>query len=176
LVIVLNNNLGYICLNFELKAVTNMSQLTVKGLPPRQAEALLCTARGMTHKEAARAMGCSPQNVNMLMDSVRFKLHAKTAAEAVSKAWQSGIIRLMSWVLVVATVNALLPAPAAMATDDDTLIRRIRTRPTGRFVRRIRGSEQIDEFFSDLANQDFADVLCLQPTLVWDEGLYLTYH
>ena len=151
-----------------------MRQLTVTGLPKRQAEALLHTASGMSRKEAARKMGCSPQNVVMLMDSVRFKLHAKTAAEAVSNAFQRGILRALALVMTMSSAIAFLPAPAAQASDDDSMIRRVRTRPSGRTTRRIRSSDHLGDLL-DPVNQDFIDFHCLQPVLVWDDGLYLTF-
>jgi DNA-binding CsgD family transcriptional regulator len=111
-----------------------MKQLTVTGLPKRQAEALLHTAHGMTRKEAARRMGCSPQNVVMLLDAVRFKLHARTAAEAVTNAFRAGVLRLMSFVLV-AVLGAFASPPPSLAGDQNPPLR-IRTVSTAKRSRR----------------------------------------
>ena len=109
-------------------------KLVVTGLPPRQAEALLHTANGMTRKEAAKRMNCSPQNVVMLLDAVRFKLHARTAPEAVANAFRAGVLRLLSLVLILAAGALTLPAPAV--AQDNTTAPRVRVRQYSRARRR----------------------------------------
>jgi DNA-binding CsgD family transcriptional regulator len=146
-------------------------QLKVTGLPKRQAEALLLTASGMTRKEAARKMACSPANVVMLMDTVRFKLHAKTAAEAVSVAFQRGILRLMALVMFVSAISPAFPTPAqADEQDRDPFMRRGRSTRRGVRRHRLRGRANDNQF-----DIDFINSTGLQPVLVWDDGLFVTY-
>lgn len=152
----------------------NETFIEVAGLPRRQGEVLLHTARGLTRKEAAKLMGCSPKNAEKLMDSVCYKLHARNSIQAVSIAFQRGILRTLALLLTISSVTVFLPAPAAQASDDDPMIRRVRARPTGRMTRRVRGSDHLADLM-DPCCQDFIDFHCLQPVLVWDDGLYLTF-
>lgn len=82
-------------------------QQTIK-LSPRQAEALTLKARGLSAKEAAREMHCSPNNVQRLLEACFFKLLARNTAEAIAKAITSHAIELA--LLVTLTTSALLPA------------------------------------------------------------------
>lgn len=149
-----------------------MTQIIATGLPPRQAEALLLTAQGMSRKEAAKRMHCSPQNVVMLLDAVRHKLHARTAPEAVATAFQRGILRSLAAVLILSSFGMFLDAPAAEAAEDDPMVRRVRSRPSGRLSRRVRSNDAL----ADITTPDlFIQFYDLQPVLVWDDGLYVVY-
>lgn len=112
-----------------------MKQLIVTGLPTRQAEALLHTANGMTRKEAARRMGCSPQNVAQLMTQVSFKLHARNAAEAVANGFRVGVLRLMSLILILSSGALVVPSPAG--ADEMPVLRSARVRQTSRSTRQL---------------------------------------
>jgi DNA-binding CsgD family transcriptional regulator len=149
----------------------NHYTFTVSGLPQRQGEVLLHTACGRTRKEAAKLMGCSPKNAEQLLDAVRHKLHARTAPEAVATAFQRGILRSLAAVLILSSFGAFLQAPAE-ASDDDPMVRRVRSRPSGRQTRRVRSGDCL----ADVAASDlFIQFYNLQPVIVWDDGLYLTY-
>ena len=150
-----------------------MPKLNVQGLPKRQAEALLHTANGLTRKEAAKLMGCSPQNVAQLIWSVLFKLRARNTPEAIAVAFQKGILRVMCAVMMLSAIGHTLPAPAH-ADEDDPLMRRLRSRPSGRGTRRVR---RLRHDIEALPGHDkaFIDHYGLEPTLLWDDGLYLVY-
>jgi len=105
------------------------------------------------------------------MDTVRFKLHAKTAAEAVSVAFQRGILRLMALVMFVSAISPAFPTPAqADEQDRDPFMRRGRSTRRGVRRHRLRGRANDNQF-----DIDFINSTGLQPVLVWDDGLFVTY-
>lgn len=63
-----------------------------KGLAPRELEALLLVAQGMTTKEIARQMSIAPGTAANRIDAVLFKLDARRRADAIAKAIKSQII------------------------------------------------------------------------------------
>jgi len=147
-------------------------KFTVTGLPERQGQALLHTAEGATRKEAARIMGCSAQNVIMLLNTVKFKLHARSTPEAVAIAFQRGILRMLALATMFGAITTGLPAPASASQDDDQqpLIRRIRTRTARSGMRRIRTRDHFD-----IAVNDPRALSGLTPVLIWDDGLFVVY-
>jgi len=150
-----------------------MQAVTVIGLPPREGTALKLIAEGLTAKEAARAMKCSPRNIEALLTISMHRLSARNRANLVSSAFQRGILRSLAAVLILSSFGAFLQAPAAQASDDDPMVRRVRSRPSGRQTRRVRSSDCL----ADVAASDlFIQFYNLQPVLIWDDGLYLTYH
>jgi DNA-binding CsgD family transcriptional regulator len=56
-------------------------QMTVIGLPAREAQALSLVAQGMTTKRAAKDMNCSPRNVEALIEHSMRRLHANLFIE-----------------------------------------------------------------------------------------------
>lgn len=150
-----------------------MAQLQVTGLPARQAEAFLHAANGLTRKEAAKAMGCSPQNAAQLVHSVLFKLRARNTPEAIAIAFQRGVLRVMTLVMIVGALGPFGPAEPAQADEDDPLARRIRSRPRGPGTRRVRGG-RIPRL--SRRDQQFLNFYDLEPVLLWDDGdLYISY-
>ncbi|WP_175649453.1 response regulator transcription factor [Pseudomonas sp. Marseille-P9899] len=63
-----------------------------RGLAPRELEALLCVAQGMTTKEIARHMSIAPGTAANRIDTVLFKLDARRRADAIAKAIKGQII------------------------------------------------------------------------------------
>jgi len=147
-------------------------QMTVIGLPAREAQALSLVAQGMTTKRAAKDMNCSPRNVEALIEHSMRRLHANNRAHLVATAFQRGILRSLAAVLILSSFGAFLQAPAAQASDDDPMVRRVRSRPSGRQTRRVRSGDCL----ADVASSDlFIQFYNLQPVIVWDDGLYMTY-
>jgi len=63
-----------------------------KGLAPREVHVVLCKANGLTEKESARILECSANNITQTMQRVLYKLKAHRSTDAVSHAFQRGII------------------------------------------------------------------------------------
>jgi DNA-binding CsgD family transcriptional regulator len=148
-------------------------QLTVTGLPAREGQALSLVAQGMTTKRAARDMHCSPRNVEALLENSMRRMDAKNRVHLVAIAFERGVLRATAFCLVVVMSAGMFPAPAAQASDDDPYIRRVRSRPSGRGTRRLSGHDH----FPDAGKMvdDFIQFHNLQPTLIWDDELLLTY-
>ncbi|MGH8382598.1 response regulator transcription factor [Pseudomonas sp.] len=110
-----------------------------KALAPRELEALLWVAQGLTTKEIARQMAVSPGTAANRIENALFKLEAGRRIEAVTKAMRQQIISPMCFVL------AALMAMHAVMGDADPM-RRDRRVPERRIaqVRIIRKAESFD--------------------------------
>ncbi|WP_459205948.1 response regulator transcription factor [Pseudomonas sp. MLB6B] len=107
-----------------------------KSLAPRELEALLWVAQGLTTKEIARRMGISPGTAANRIETVLYKLEVGRRIEAVTKAMGRQIISPLCIVL------AGLLAIHAVLGDTDPM-RRDRRAPERResFVRIARKAE-----------------------------------
>lgn len=110
-----------------------------KALAPRELEALLWVAEGLTTKEIALKMGVSPGTVVGRVSSVFFKLEATRRIEAVTKAIRAQIISPLCIAL------AGLIAMHAMLDDGDPMRRdrRVPERRTAQ-VRIVRKAEAFE--------------------------------
>ncbi|OCT28180.1 response regulator transcription factor [Pseudomonas putida] len=107
-----------------------------KALAPRELEALLWVAQGLTTKEIARQMAVSPGTVANRIENALFKLEAGRRIEAVTKAMRRNIISPMCFLLA-----ALVATHAAIGDSDP--MRRDRRVPERRIaqVRVLRKAE-----------------------------------
>ena len=96
-----------------------------KALAPRELEALLWVAQGLSTKEIARQMAVSPGTVANRIDNALFKMEAKRRLDAVMKAMRQQIISPLCIAL------AGLIAMHAVIDDSDPL-RRDRRAPERR--------------------------------------------
>lgn len=112
-----------------------------KALAPRELEALLWVAQGLTTKEIARHMGISPGTAANRIETVLFKLEVGRRIEAVTKAMSRQIISPLCIAL------AGLLAVHAILGDTDPL-RRDRRAPERReaVVRIARKTEAFDYY------------------------------
>ena len=110
-----------------------------RGLAPRELEALLGVAQGMTAKEIARTMGITPGAVASRLENVMFKLGAARRTAAVAEAMRRQIISPLCIVL------AAFIATHAMLDDGDPM-RRDRRAPERRTaqVRVVRKAEALE--------------------------------
>ncbi|WP_054892304.1 MULTISPECIES: response regulator transcription factor [unclassified Pseudomonas] len=110
-----------------------------KALAPRELEALLWVAQGLTTKEIARQMAVSPGTVANRIENALFKLEAGRRIEAVTKAMRRNIISPMCFLLA-----ALVATHAAIGDSDP--VRRDRRVPERRIaqVRVLRKAESFD--------------------------------
>jgi len=138
-----------------------MSVIKVTGLPPREGQALELTAGGLTTKAAARAMGCSPRNVEALIHISMARLGACNRTHLITRAVEQGFLRVGMAVLVASSVLSLMPSPA-VADEDQSLFRRSRRTQTRNVA--VRVSEDLD----------CVDLSC-PHSLVWDDGLFIAY-
>ena len=139
-----------------------MSVVKVTGLPPREGQALELTAGGLTTKAAARAMGCSPRNVEALIHISMARLGACNRTHLITCAVEQGFLRVGMAVLVLSSVFSLMPSQA-VADEDQNMFRRSRrqqSRSMGALPR--------------LADLDSVD-LSRPHSLVWDDGLFIAY-
>jgi len=110
-----------------------------KALAPRELEALLWVAQGLTTKEIARLMQVSPGTVANGIERAIYKLEAKRRLDAVMKAWDKKIISPLCIAL------AVLIASHALINDSDPM-RRDRRAPERRTaqVRIFRRAETLE--------------------------------
>lgn len=110
-----------------------------RGLAPRELEALLCVAQGMTAKEIARQMQIAPGTVANRIENAMFKLGVARRAAAVAEAMKRQIISPMCFLL------AGLIAMHAVIDDSDPM-RRDRRFPERRTaqVRIVRKAEAFE--------------------------------
>ena len=110
-----------------------------KALAPRELEALLWVAQGLTTKEVARQMAVSPGTAANRIENALFKLEAKRRLDAVMKAMHQQIINPLCILLVC------LMAMHASLNDGDP-IRRDRRAPERRTaqVRIVRKAEAFE--------------------------------
>ncbi|WP_028634934.1 response regulator transcription factor [Pseudomonas parafulva] len=110
-----------------------------KMLAPRELEALLWVAQGLTTKEIARQMAVTPGTVANRIEAALFKLEAGRRIEAVTKAMRQQIISPLCIVL------ASLIAMHSTFNDNDPM-RRDRRAPERRTaqVRILRRAESLE--------------------------------
>lgn len=110
-----------------------------KALAPRELEALLWVAEGLTTKEVARKMAVSPGTAANRIKIVLFKLEAGRRIEAVNKAWRANIISPLCILLV-----GLMAMHAAL--NDSDPMRRDRRAPERRTaqIRIVRRAEALE--------------------------------
>lgn len=110
-----------------------------RGLAPRELEALLWVAQGLTTKEIARHMAVTPGTVANRIDNVLFKLDAGRRIEAVTKAMRQKIISPLCIALA-----GLIAMHSAIADSDP--MRRDRRAPERRTaaVRIVRKAEAFE--------------------------------
>ena len=87
-------------------------------LAPRELEGVLHCANDFTVKEAAKAMGISPETLKKRLGSARFKLGVKTMRGLVLEAFRRGVIS------PTAVMAILLAAHGALASEPMTKVRR----------------------------------------------------
>jgi DNA-binding CsgD family transcriptional regulator len=111
-----------------------------QGLAPRELEALLAVAQGMTAKEIARVMNISPGTVANRIENAMFKLGVHRRAAMVAEAMKRQIISPMCVVLV-----ALIAMHSVAAGGGDPM-RRDRRAPERRIaqVRVLRRAESVE--------------------------------
>jgi len=110
-----------------------------KALAPRELEALLWVAQGLTTKEIARQMAVSPGTVANRIEAALFKLEAGRRIEAVTKAMRQQIISPICIALAaLITMHAVI--------DDSDPMRRDRRAPERRTaqVRIVRKAEAFE--------------------------------
>ncbi len=110
-----------------------------KALAPRELEALLWVAQGLSTKEIARQMAVSPGTVANRIDNALYKMEAKRRLDAVMKAMRQQIISPLCIALVA------LMAMHAVINDSDPM-RRDRRAPERRTaqVRIVRKAEAFE--------------------------------
>lgn len=110
-----------------------------KGLAPRELEALLGVAQGMTAKEIARQMQIAQGTVVNRIESAMFKLGVAKRTAAVAEAMRRGVISPLCFIL------AGFIAMHAMIDDSDPM-RRDRRAPERRTaqVRIVRKAEAFE--------------------------------
>ena len=112
-----------------------------QALAPRELEALLWVAQGLTTKEIARRMGISPGTAANRIETVLYKLEVGRRIEAVTKAMSRQIISP----LCIALAGLMAMHTALSDTDP---VRRDRRAPERHeaFVRIARKAEAFDHY------------------------------
>ena len=81
---------------------TNMN-LTCEGLPPRQSEAIVLAAQGMSEKMSDRAMKCSVDNVKNLRRAVYYKWRTPNVAATVAEGFKRGHLKYIPILFICLT-------------------------------------------------------------------------
>lgn len=112
--------------------------LEASGLSPRQCQDLLLLADGKSHAERANFFNCGPSNIRNIVANLFLKLDADNAPELITKAFKSGVLRILALALAlhVSTTAQFMP------TQEDVIARyqRVRVRPRGSSMRLRRGT------------------------------------
>jgi len=140
-----------------------MDNLQIIDLPDRQAEALRLTALGYTRKQAAKILRCTPDNVAKLMQAVLCRLNAKNTPQAITIAFQRGILRFLTAILTISGCTFILPTTAD--ADSDPLVRRLSNRIPRRGTRRVSNGLPKTSTHTQL----YIDTFGLEPVLTWDD-------
>jgi DNA-binding CsgD family transcriptional regulator len=78
-----------------------LGNLEATGITPRESQALLLRASGFNVDECAKAMGCGKANVQDRISNLFYKCGASSTPELITKAFQSGILRFLSVLLLI---------------------------------------------------------------------------
>lgn len=106
-----------------------LGNLHVAGVTPRESQALLLRASGMSVDECAKLMNCGKANVQDRISNLFYKFQVRTTPELITKAFQTGALKFLSVLLVVQLV---------VSPPDAARITRIKlTRATYRHEQRI---------------------------------------
>ena len=82
-----------------ISGITGTTGQSGKGLAPRELQCLLHVAAGLTSKEAAKALGVSPNSVDKRLLSATTKLGVTRRAALVAEAFRRGLISFASGAL-----------------------------------------------------------------------------
>lgn len=88
----------------SIKRIENgyqLGKLAAVGLPPRESQALLLAANGLTQPQSAKVMNCTAANIKGRLTNLFYKVHAKSKAELITKCFESGILRFLSIFLAI---------------------------------------------------------------------------
>ncbi len=112
-----------------------LNDLAISGFPPREALVVGFTALGLSSKEIARQIDCSPRNVEALRDAAKNRVHATNTPHLISTAFRCGMLRFMSLVLTTWLGTGLQPIVTdhiQSSINDDQMRRSCRAKGRGR--------------------------------------------
>ena len=72
-----------------------LGKLHVSGLTPRESQALLLRATGLSLSDCAQAMGCGKASVQDRIVNLFFKLRVNSTPELITKAFENGFLRFL---------------------------------------------------------------------------------
>lgn len=109
-----------------MEASLKFGNLEVRGLPPRQAETLIHTARGLNSKETAKAMHISPRTVEMNLNMAMARFGAANRVHLIIQAITAGalVIKDAAMCLFVSffLLFAAMPGATVQSADDLTRV------------------------------------------------------
>lgn len=82
---ILRTNTGY-----------KLGALHAEGLPPRESQALLLRASGLSIADCASAMNCCKSSVQDRVSNMFYKLHVDSTPALITKAFQSGFLKFLT--------------------------------------------------------------------------------
>jgi DNA-binding CsgD family transcriptional regulator len=88
----------------NIKRIENgyqLGKLAAMGLPPRESQALLLAANGLSQNESATLMNCSAANIKGRLTNLFYKVSANSKAELITKCFENGILRFLSICLAI---------------------------------------------------------------------------
>ena len=88
----------------NIKRIENgyqLGKLAAMGLPPRESQALLLAANGLSQNESATLMNCSASNVKGRLTNLFYKVSANSTPELITKCFGSGILRFLSLLIAL---------------------------------------------------------------------------
>lgn len=134
----------------------NLQGLQISGFPPREGLVVGFTALGLSSKEIAKELSCTPRNIENLREAAKNRTHSHNTPHLISQAFKNGHLRFLSLVLCSWLGSGLQPVLVQQlqisSIDDDT-------RKTSRQSRSARSRSRAN--------------LRLQDGLTWDPDLGL---
>lgn len=85
-----------------------LGNLHASGLAPRESQALLLRATGLSVAACAEVMGCGKNSVQDRMSNMFYKLKVDSTPALITKAFQSGFLRFL---MLAAAVNLSVAMP-----------------------------------------------------------------
>jgi DNA-binding CsgD family transcriptional regulator len=87
-----------------------LDALEVTGLAPRESQALLLRASGLTVADTAKVMGCCKGNTQDRINNLFYKLKVNTIQQLIISAQQKGFLKVLTVALLILAQTTFSPS------------------------------------------------------------------